>query len=178
MRALAVTSAVATLLLGLAPGRTGERAAERPGAPPAARSLDGHDLAWWHARALANRRLYRAEHRRWRAERAHRLRTLRTVRRTLQAHHAAPPGLPPHYRDWLCIHHYEGAWNANTGNGYYGGLQMDITFQSVYGAEFLNRWGTADNWPPWAQIRAAVRAYQSGRGFYPWPNTARACGLI
>jgi hypothetical protein len=79
---------------------------------------------------------------------------------------------------FLCIHHYEGAWDSNTGNGYYGGLQMDITFQSVYGAEFLNRWGTADNWPPWAQIRAAVRAYQSGRGFYPWPNTARACGLI
>jgi hypothetical protein len=24
----------------------------------------------------------------------------------------------------------------------------------------------------------AERAYRSGRGFYPWPNTARACGLI
>jgi hypothetical protein len=79
---------------------------------------------------------------------------------------------------FLCIHHYEGAWSSNTGNGYYGGLQMDLTFQSIYGAEFLNRWGTADNWPVWAQLRAAVRAYQSGRGFGPWPNTARACGLI
>jgi hypothetical protein len=79
---------------------------------------------------------------------------------------------------FLCIHHYEGAWNANTGNGYYGGLQMDLSFQGLYGADFLRRWGTADNWPPWAQLRAAVRAYQSGRGFYPWPNTARACGLI
>jgi hypothetical protein len=77
-----------------------------------------------------------------------------------------------------CIHHYEGAWNANTGNGYYGGLQMDLTFQGSYGAEFLRRWGTADNWPAWAQLQAAVRAYQSGRGFYPWPNTAQACGLI
>jgi hypothetical protein len=79
---------------------------------------------------------------------------------------------------FLCIHHYEGAWNSNTGNGYYGGLQMDLTFQGNYGADFLRRWGTADTWPVWAQLQAAVRAYQSGRGFYPWPNTARACGLI
>ena len=40
------------------------------------------------------------------------------------------------------------------------------------------KWGTADNWPAWAQLQAAVRAYRAGRGFYPWPNTARACGLI
>jgi hypothetical protein len=79
---------------------------------------------------------------------------------------------------FLCIHHYEGAWNANTGNGYYGGLQMDRRFQSLYGSDFLARWGTADNWPAWAQLQVAARAYQSGRGFYPWPNTARACGLI
>lgn len=77
-----------------------------------------------------------------------------------------------------CIHHYEGSWDANTGNGYYGGLQMDIGFQSTYGGEFLQRWGTADNWPIWAQLQAAIRAYKSGRGFHPWPNTARACGLI
>lgn len=79
---------------------------------------------------------------------------------------------------FLCIHHYEGAWNANTGNGYYGGLQMDLTFQGRYGADFVRLWGTADNWPSWAQLQAAVRAYQAGRGFWPWPNTARACGLI
>jgi Transglycosylase-like domain len=79
---------------------------------------------------------------------------------------------------FLCIHHYEGAWNANTGNGYYGGLQMDRRFQSLYGSDYVARWGTADNWPAWAQLQAAVRAYEAGRGFYPWPNTARACGLI
>lgn len=77
-----------------------------------------------------------------------------------------------------CIHHYEGAWNANTGNGYYGGLQMDRRFQSLYGSDYMARWGTADNWPSWAQLNAAVRAVKSGRGFYPWPSTARACGLI
>lgn len=87
----------------------------------------------------------------------------------------------PHDRlfiNFTCIHHYEGAWNANTGNGYYGGLQMDIDFQNSYGAEFKRLWGTADNWPAWAQIQAARRAYDSGRGFNPWPNTARACGLL
>jgi len=79
---------------------------------------------------------------------------------------------------FLCIHHYEGAWDSNTGNGYYGGLQMDRRFQTLYGADFVAKWGTADNWPAWAQLQVAVRAYRSGRGFYPWPNTARVCGLI
>jgi hypothetical protein len=77
-----------------------------------------------------------------------------------------------------CIHRFEGSWSSNTGNGYYGGLQMDLAFQGLYGAEYESRWGTADNWPVWAQLRAAARAYQSGRGFAPWPNTARFCGLL
>jgi hypothetical protein len=81
-------------------------------------------------------------------------------------------------RAFLCIHRYEGAWNANTGNGYYGGLQMDVSFQRRYGSDFALRWGTADNWPAWAQLETAVRAYHAGRGFWPWPNTARVCGLI
>jgi hypothetical protein len=80
------------------------------------------------------------------------------------------------YNAFLCVHHYEGAWNANTGNGYYGGLQMDLNFQTSYGKDFLHQWATADNWPIWAQVTAAIRAYASGRGFGPWPNTARACG--
>jgi hypothetical protein len=79
---------------------------------------------------------------------------------------------------FLCIHRYEGAWTANTGNGYYGGLQMDVAFMRTYGSDFVDRWGTADNWPVWAQLRAALRAHHSGRGFSPWPATARACGLI
>lgn len=86
------------------------------------------------------------------------------------------------YEKWRCIHEHEGAWNANTGNGYYGGLQMDIGFQSTYGSEFMRRWGTADRWPVWAQLRAAERAYWGYRGygpryFGPWPNTSRMCGV-
>ena len=79
---------------------------------------------------------------------------------------------------FLCIHRYEAAWDANTGNGYYGGLQMDLSFQARYGSEFLARFGTADRWPVWAQLEAAARAYGEGQGFWPWPNTARVCGLL
>jgi Transglycosylase-like domain len=94
-------------------------------------------------------------------------------------HGWARPPIPAYLEEaFLCIHHFEGAWNANTGNGYYGGLQMDARFQSLYGQDFIRRWGTADNWPAWAQLQAAVRAYRSGRGFAPWPRTARACGLV
>jgi len=79
---------------------------------------------------------------------------------------------------FMCIHRYEASWDANTGNGYYGGLQMDISFQARYGSDYLARFGTADRWPVWAQLEAAARAYDDGRGFWPWPNTARVCGLL
>lgn len=85
---------------------------------------------------------------------------------------------PLRKRAWLCIQRHEGAWNANTGNGYYGGLQMDLTFQRTYGPELLRRKGTANRWKPIEQIWVAERAYRSGRGFHPWPNTARYCGLL
>jgi len=84
----------------------------------------------------------------------------------------------PHRSQWLCIHRGEGAWNAHTGNGYYGGLQMDLSFQRSYGGYLLRVRGTADNWSSYEQMWVAERAFRSGRGFYPWPNTARACGLI
>jgi hypothetical protein len=85
---------------------------------------------------------------------------------------------PPHLRAWLCIHRHEGPWNANTGNGYYGGLQMDRTFQRQYAPRFVRRKGLAHRWKPIEQIWVAERARRSGRGFYPWPNAARMCGLI
>ena len=44
---------------------------------------------------------------------------------------------PPQYSAWLCIHRGEAAWNAHTGNGYYGGLQMDLSFQRSYGRHLL-----------------------------------------
>jgi Transglycosylase-like domain len=89
--------------------------------------------------------------------------------------------LAPVYTDleaWLCIHRGEGAWTSNTGNGFYGGLQMDLGFQETYGPELLRAKGTADRWTPAEQIMVARRARDSGRGYGPWPNTARVCGLL
>jgi hypothetical protein len=83
---------------------------------------------------------------------------------------------PPHKDQWLCIHRYEGAWD-DPDAPYYGGLQMDIGFQETYGASLLREKGTADNWTPLEQMWAAERAHET-RGFTPWPNTARYCGLI
>jgi hypothetical protein len=84
----------------------------------------------------------------------------------------------PHFAAWACIHRYEASWSARTGNGYYGGLQMDISFMRHYGAYLLRKKGTAEHWSPIEQMWVAERAYRAGRGFYPWPHTARACGLI
>jgi hypothetical protein len=80
--------------------------------------------------------------------------------------------------DWTCIHQGEGAWDSHTGNGYYGGLQMDAQFERTYGRDMLARYHAhADQWPPRQQIIVAQRAYAQGRGYAPWPNTSRACGL-
>lgn len=85
------------------------------------------------------------------------------------------------YEKWRCIHEHEGAWNSNTGNGYWGGLQMDWGFMHTYGPEFIRRYGLAHRWPVWAQLVAAERAYHGfagfkGRGYSPW-GTAPMCGL-
>jgi Transglycosylase-like domain len=89
---------------------------------------------------------------------------------------------PPHANAWRCIKRHEShpemGWATRTGNGYYGGLQMDLGFQRLYGNDLLRRKGTADQWTPLEQMWVAERALRSGRGFFPWPNTARACGLL
>lgn len=82
-------------------------------------------------------------------------------------------------RSFHCIYRYENGgygWRANTGNGYYGGLQMDRDFMATWGPEFYRRWGTANRWPREVQLTVAIRAYFH-RGFQPWPTTSRWCGL-
>jgi hypothetical protein len=107
------------------------------------------------------------ERRRWRA-RAWRA----------KAHAARRAGhRPPHLRAWICIHGYEGSWR-DPNAPYFGGLQMDLTFQRQYGPRLLRNKGTADHWTRFEQMWVAERAHRSGRGFYPWPLTARRCGLI
>jgi len=84
---------------------------------------------------------------------------------------------PQHKSQWACIHRYEGAWHDG-GAPYWGGLQMDMSFMRTYGSHLLRMKGTADHWTPLEQMWVAEKAHRSGRGFGPWPNTARACGLL
>ena len=84
---------------------------------------------------------------------------------------------PPHKAGWLCIHRYEGSW-SDSSDPYWGGLQMDRGFMSAYAPGELLRRGWADRWTALEQMWVAERAHRSGRGYWPWPNTARFCGLI
>jgi hypothetical protein len=81
------------------------------------------------------------------------------------------------FEAWVCIHHHEGAWN-DAGDPYWGGLQMDRGFMLAYGGDMIRRHhgGLANTWTPAEQIIVAERAYKA-RGFAPWPETSRSCGL-
>ena len=110
------------------------------------------------------------------AVRPNTLRTLRVAERAARRAYRAYLN-PPHKRAWLCIHRYEGSW-SDSGDPYWGGLQMDRSFMEGYAPHHLLHRGWADHWSPIEQMWVAERAYRAGRGFYAWPNTARVCGLI
>jgi hypothetical protein len=84
---------------------------------------------------------------------------------------------PPHRAAWLCIQRHEGTWRDPRAP-YWGGLQMSRQFQRAFGRYLLHLKGTANKWTPAEQMWTAVHAHRSGLGFHPWPNTARACGLL
>jgi hypothetical protein len=170
---------------GAAPGRPAERErapAARAAGPTRTQAaavvdriveLRGETWRWQrlmgarlHAYAGSAERSPSPAYRRWVLERWRR----RAEQARLQARR------PPHLEAWLCIHRYEGAWD-DPAPPYYGGLQMDLGFQRAYGADLLRRKGTADRWTPLEQMWVAERAHRQ-RGFRPWPNTARACGLL
>lgn len=67
-----------------------------------------------------------------------------------------------------------GNWSIRTGNGYYGGLQMDMQFWRTYGGGVAARPDLASREQ---QIAAATRARDSGRGYRPWPACSRKLGL-
>ena len=75
-----------------------------------------------------------------------------------------------------CIHGGEGSW-TDPDAPYWGGLQMNLSFQTTYGGPLVRRYGTADHWPPEAQVAVGTVAYYAGRGWTPWPVTRRGCGL-
>jgi hypothetical protein len=84
---------------------------------------------------------------------------------------------PPHKRAWLCIHQFEGSWRDRN-DPYWGGLQMDRSFMRSYAPRLLLRRGWANRWTALEQMWVAEHAHRSGRGYGPWPNTARYCGLL
>jgi hypothetical protein len=140
------------------------------------RRLHAYEAATWRWQRLTGRTLTQTAGRSLAALDVAALeRTVRVwARRAHAAHRIAQH--PPHMQQWMCIHHYEGAWN-DVGGPYWGGLQMSLTFQEHYGGWLYRTKGTADHWTPLEQIWTAEKALRS-RGFWPWPNSARLCGLI
>jgi len=65
-----------------------------------------------------------------------------------------------------------GAYNRNSGNGYYGAYQFDIGTWAGYGG-----YARADLAPPEVQD-AKARETQAHRGWSPWPACARKLGLL
>ena len=153
------------------------RAVLAPRSPFLLRKIVHHQQATWRWQQLMGKPLTKSS----RSAHTSRTKAYRkwVLRLWKSRHHAARRKAlnPPHAYAWRCIHRYEGSW-TDGGAPYYGGLQMDINFQQTYGSYLLATKGTADNWTPAEQMWVAARAHMSGRGFYPWPNTARACGLI
>jgi hypothetical protein len=143
--------------------RTATASEPTPGAAPADSTYQGKTARWWARRAVQARRDANARG--------------RTIRRLQHAQLRSSS----HFFGWLagadCVHRHESIrWEAATGNGYYGGMQADIGFQRAYAPDHLARWGTANNWPWWAQLEMAYRGWLF-RGWQPWPNTSRVCGL-
>jgi hypothetical protein len=106
-----------------------------------------------------------------------RTRTLASVPRSVRV---------PRWHEWQCIAHFESMsiWSMSptsepaSGGSYWGGLQMDVEFQHTYGEDMirLHHGGLANTWTAAEQITVANRAWQT-RGYQPWPNTSRMCGL-
>ena len=82
---------------------------------------------------------------------------------------------PPHYNEWMCIHRYEGSW-TDSGAPYWGGVQFGYSEWQRFGKPYTGV-DTANLASPMQQMWAAER-YWRVSGFYPWPRTARMCGLI
>jgi hypothetical protein len=173
--------ALAAALLGLlATGAPTTEVPEHARAMPdgkVVRKIKRYQRATWHwqrfmgAPRTPNRKRYlRTRDVRYRIHVMHQWRK-RAIRAKRRAHN------PPHEREWRCLQRYEGRWN-DAHDPYWGGLQMDRAFMRAYAPRHLLKRGWADRWKPLEQMWVAERAHRSGRGFYPWPHTARTCGLL
>lgn len=177
----AVMAAVAASvgLVGLTTAETGRPAATslEPSTPGVVRTIRRYQHATWRWQRLmgvprtpSRKRYLRT------GDREYRLHVLRqwrgrAVRAKRRAHN------PPHLRHWRCLQRHEGRWNDDD-DPYWGGLQMDRGFMRRYAPGQLLRRGWANRWTPIEQMWVGERALRAGRGFYPWPHTARICGLL
>jgi hypothetical protein len=140
-------------------------------------SIKKHRADAWHWQRVMGKRRSKPSFAERRTNDLERLTAIR-VRWTRRANHLKDRAHhPPHRAAWLCIHRHEGRWKDPQAP-YYGGLQMSRSFQRAYGRYLFRLKGTANHWTPVEQMWTAERAHQSGAGFYPWPNTAAACGLL
>jgi hypothetical protein len=134
-------------------------------------------VRYWHSRFQREYRYaLKQENRAGRAE-ARSRRLLRELSKLRGRHPSANVnGVPAWFlRAILCIHRGEGAWDANTGNGFEGGLQfLNSTWLSSGGGRFAAH---AYDATPAEQILVGYWLYKRS-GFGPWPNTARACGVL
>jgi hypothetical protein len=125
--------------------------------------------------------------RRWRAQAASRRAALASSAPPALAASAqplAPPvaATPPdrsgsQYAIFLCIHSGEGAWDADTGNGYYGGLQFSASTWDAAGGQAYA--ATANLATPSEQIAVAEHLVNDMGASYDsqWPVTAPRCGV-
>jgi Transglycosylase-like domain len=85
-----------------------------------------------------------------------------------------PPRPPSAVWDRLAVCEATSNWAANTGNGYYGGLQFDLpTWRMSGGTAYAPRPDLATR----TQQIAAAERLSAMRGFAPWPVCSRRMGL-
>jgi hypothetical protein len=108
----------------------------------------------------------------------HRYHHWQKVQRAQARAHVSVGGSPwtaAWYQGAMCVHSKEGAWNSNTGNGFYGGFQyMESTWLNSGGGKYASR---ADLATPHDQLLVTWHVTSSS-GWGQWPNTAAACGLL
>lgn len=78
---------------------------------------------------------------------------------------------PSHYDGWMCIHAQEGGFDANTGNGYYGGWQAHLNW---YGVERMDLLSAMDQMHHVDAV-AAKHGYSWSFMHGQWPNTYPPC---
>lgn len=92
-----------------------------------------------------------------------------------RAHGAIAPGIPYHH-NWIRVGpgcETKGVarpWQASTGNGFYGGLQLS---KSTWDSVNRSPYAYPHRAPPWVQIGNANRL-KARSGLSPWPHCGSA----